>query len=466
MWGYRRLWSVAAALDWFERSDALLESFANRSKAAPHSPHSHFLGDHEVGNDRAKVPGPVKDVQMMSLTDRQKRQKDQRGSVMVMTAILMLGIVLAVGLCIDVARIYMVRTELQNAADAAALAAARELDSGTGGIADAVTRANAIVNDYGFNRAVVNISSVEFAVNLDGPYWPQGSDTDANASNIRYVRVTTESAATTMLFAIQALGNSHSESRTATAGMSAGINTICDFFPIAVALDPAVEAGDGTDGYPAPNTVMTLNFVQGTGSSATLNDKNYIVLEVPDINGTGSPETAVLSAGLTSICQTLNSNVEFHMTPSANMNNGPKQITDGVNTRFNMYANGYGNALQPGTFPPDSNVQQNITFAQYDNRTQGFVTAPNPNAPGQDQRRILLAPIVSPGTYSPPFAQVQKWAAFFLKSQANVTTPCNKDAADCGNLTVEWIDERLVIGRGFYDPSGGATSFTVPVLYR
>src|SRR5258708_27425272 len=34
---------------------------------------------------------------------------------------------------------------------------------------------------------------------------------------------------------------------------------ICDFFPVAVAL---------TDPNPAPGTIMTLNFVQGSGSSA------------------------------------------------------------------------------------------------------------------------------------------------------------------------------------------------------
>lgn len=402
-------------------------------------------------------------------SDKFDRWRGQRGSTMIMTAILMLGLVLAMGLCIDVARIYMVRTELQNAADAAALAAARELNSGTGGITDAVNVATTIVNNYGFNRAAVNISAtnVEFAINLNGTYWPQGSNTDANAANIRFVRVTTESAVTPMLFSARALGANHTEARTATAGMSVGINTICDFFPIAVSLDPAVQAGDDPlTGYPAPNTTMTLNFVQGTGNSATVNDTNYIILEVPDINGVGSPETAVLSAGLTSICQTLNTNVNFHMTPSANMNNGPRQITDGVNTRFNVYANGYGNALQPSTFPPDSNVQEPLTFNQYDNPTVATVTAPNPNAPGQDARRILIVPIVNPGTYDPPNAIVRKWAAFFLKDRSVVTNPCNKNTAACGQLHVEWIDERLVIGRGFYDPSAAQTSLTVPVLYK
>src|SRR5882672_11402153 len=67
----------------------------------------------------------------------------ERGSVTIMTAVLMVGLVLVLGLSIDVSRIYMVRSGLQNAADAAALAAARELNSGTAGLTDAVTQANA-----------------------------------------------------------------------------------------------------------------------------------------------------------------------------------------------------------------------------------------------------------------------------------------------------------------------------------
>ena len=389
-----------------------------------------------------------------------KRNKE-RGSVMIMTAILMAGIILAVGLCIDVARVYMVRAELQNAADAAALSAARELNSGAGGIQDAVTRATTIVNNFGFNRAAVTIATVEFASNLHGTY-VDSATAQASPLNYRFVRVTTQSAATPMLFSARVLGANHTESRSAVAGMSVGINTICDFFPIAVAL----EDSDLTDtGFtpPAPNTTMTLNFVQGTGNSATVANRDYIILEVPDINGNGAPETAVLSAGLTSICQTLNTSIPFHMTPSANVNNGPRQLTDGINTRFNLYANGYGNALQPGTFPPDSNVQEDISYDNYKNRTA--VTSPNPNAPGKDDRRILIVPIVLPGTYSPPNAQVIKFGAFFLKRRSTVTNPCS-GAGNCAQLEVEWIDERLVIGRGSYDPGGATTSLTLPVLYR
>jgi hypothetical protein len=153
------------------------------------------------------------------------------------------------------------------------------------------------------------------------------------------------------------------------------------------------------------------------------------------------------------------------MTPSSNVNNGPRQITDGVNTRFNVYGNGYGNALVPSTYPPDSNVRENITFDDYKNRTA--VTAPSPNGPGKDDRRILIAPIVAPGTYSgtPVSAPTLKFGAFFLKRQSTVSNPCST-GGPCGQLEVEWIDERLVIGRGFFDPGGVDTNLTIPVLYK
>lgn len=409
----------------------------------------------------------------MCSNDKEARLKGQRGNVMIMTAIFAVGLMLAVGLCIDAARIYMTRAELQNAADAAALAAARELNSGTSGLNDAVTAAQASAlqtNKYSLNRTgatapAVTISSVEFAADLGGPWYAGAAAVPAGTeTSIKYVRVTTLTTNTAVLFGLSALGNSHAESRTATAGMSAPINSICDFFPIAVALDPSINAGDGADGYPAPGTIMDLNFVQGTGSSATVADKNYIVLEVPDINGNGAPETAVLSAGITNTCMALNANIQFHMTPSANLNNGPRQITDGTNTRFDVYANGYGNALQPSTFPPDSNVREGITFTQYNDRTA--VTAPNPNAPGQDARRILIVPIVDPGNYNPPQTVIKKWAAFFLINKSVVSNPCNKDTALCGQLHVEWIDEKLVLGRGGFDPNAGCSNFSVAVLYQ
>jgi Flp pilus assembly protein TadG len=394
------------------------------------------------------------------------RLASERGSVMIMTAILMAGIILAVGLCIDVARVYMVRTELQNAADAAALAAARELNSGSGGILDAVLQARNIVNNYGFNDVAVNVDAVDvqFAVNLNQDPYDSAETAAGNPTNYRFVRVTTQSVTTPMLFAARVLGANRSESRSAVAGMSVGINTICDFFPFAVALDDSNTTDVGFT-LPAANTVMTLNFVQGTGNSMTLKNRDYITLEVPEISGNGAGETIRLSAGVTSICQTLNVNVPFHATPSANQNNGPRQLADGVNTRFNVYVNGPGQ-LNPTDFPPDSNIAEGISFDDYKNKT--VVTEPNPNAPGQDDRRILIVPIIAPGTYTgaPVSAPTLKFGAFFLKRQPTVDNPCSNANDGCAKFEVEWVEESLVIGRGSFTPGGGTSNLTLPVLYK
>src|SRR5712691_5955053 len=131
---------------------------------------------------------------MSSISEQRDRLRSgERGSIMIMTAIFALLLLLMVGLCIDVSRIYMLRAELQNAADAAALTAARELNGGTTGIDDAVTQANAIVNTQGLRaKTGVAVATVEFAVNLDDNPYLSAATAKLNAANIRFVKVTTQ----------------------------------------------------------------------------------------------------------------------------------------------------------------------------------------------------------------------------------------------------------------------------------
>ena len=406
-------------------------------------------------------------------TDHQK--SGERGSVVIMTAISMLLLILMVGLCIDVSRVYTVRAELQNAADAAALTAAKELNGGTTGIDNAVLRINgpnAIANSQGFGNgnANVTISSITFAANL----YPDSDYVDAttargNAANIRFVKVITQSVSTDMLFASSALGGSWSENRQAVAGNSSIIPiTICDFFPAAVAL---------LDPNPAVGTVLTLKFNQGTGSQAVLADKDYIILEVPNINGNGTGETAVLTAGIPNFCKTLGDNI--NMTPSSNQNNGPRNSGEGINTRFNEYANGYGNALQPNIFHPDSNIQEGLTHDQYVNGSP--ITSPSTNTQyREDGRRMLIMPIIlpngPPGSVSAdgtPLTQnypayttnIKRWGVFFMKNKSLVIQGggCSSNPL-CGAITVEVVQVSGPISP--IVPTAEASSVTLPVIYR
>src|SRR5258705_873787 len=102
-----------------------------------------------------------------------RQQSNQQGSIIIMTAIFMLLLFLMLGLCIDVSRIYLVRAELQNAADAAALTGARELNSGTTGIDNAVTQATSIVNTQGISPKLgvtIEAADVNIAKIAYGPY--------------------------------------------------------------------------------------------------------------------------------------------------------------------------------------------------------------------------------------------------------------------------------------------------------
>lgn len=64
----------------------------------------------------------------------------QRGAIAIIIGISIAVLVGMIGLALDLGRMFVIKTELQNAADACALAAARELDGNT----DAITRADAV----------------------------------------------------------------------------------------------------------------------------------------------------------------------------------------------------------------------------------------------------------------------------------------------------------------------------------
>ena len=58
---------------------------------------------------------------MNVLSSKLKRErKGERGSILAMSALGMLSLLLAVGLGVDISHFYLVKSELQNAADASA----------------------------------------------------------------------------------------------------------------------------------------------------------------------------------------------------------------------------------------------------------------------------------------------------------------------------------------------------------
>ena len=90
-------------------------------------------------------------------TQTKRNRSGERGSILAMSAVGMLSVLLAVGLGVDISHFYLVKSELQNAADAAALAAASAINSNPSGIVEGTTRAVKAMNNYDFNHKDVGV---------------------------------------------------------------------------------------------------------------------------------------------------------------------------------------------------------------------------------------------------------------------------------------------------------------------
>jgi hypothetical protein len=129
----------------------------------------------------------------------------------------------------------------------------------------------------------------------------------------------------------------------------------------------------------------------------------------------------------------------------------------GMNTRFGDYT--VHPQANPIDEPPDTIIDQNITYATY--RTMqgnGVVEMAN----GVKNRRIFQAPIADNTTYNnngsgPATVTAKTLAGFFLR---------RKVGADC-KLEVEYIGAGMAVPDGTYQP--GLTQMpglSIPVLYK
>jgi len=461
---------------------------------------------------------------------RPNSRRGERGNVLTYTVLSILFLFLAVGLGVDLSHLYSVKTEIQNAADAAALAGASALLlPADGRIATAVDRAVDTLNKnkYNFNNdqfdAVMTKSAqrdlVEFAVNLDGPYFKEG--TAATMSSIRFVKVTTPSVPVNVFFSIPILGLTRTMTTTATSGLSVNSNVFCNFVPIAV-VEGAFGGGmgwmdangDGTKDYatdcnPPPDTPecdpathfcpgCKYKMMAGPGDFHDTSPGNYQALDAGD----GAKDLKLAIAGGTTNCITSNDDATFVTETEPGRMTGP--VSKGLNTRFDIYkvsdcppgmtCSNFGgaNATINGVtkpveewFPPDTNIYAGagppaggkggkgggtpgppppwdyagIWNSQYLSATESpLVNFKKPSHEAAAHRREIFMPIINKSEFEPGKDDVKfsKVGKFFM----------NK-FVDEGNMAifVEYIGPAF--GAGGFDPSGGSDApVVVPVLYR
>jgi Flp pilus assembly protein TadG len=376
---------------------------------------------------------------------RARTKQAERGSIMAVSAFGMLAFLLAVGLCVDISHFYVVQAELQNGADAAALAGASALNSQPAGITQAATRAAAAMNSYEFNHEGIDIdeSDVSFAVNFNGPYMDAAS-AQAVAENIRFVKVDVPAAPVGVVFAGLAMGGADTANiaAEATAGMSMPPNVFCDWIPLSVLDDPA-----------APTLIPGEMYVIRGGPHTSVSPGNRQILA---IGGSGASVVRINLARGISECAEPGQVYEKDTKPGVDA--GP--VRDGLNTRFDEYSAG----MEWQDFPPDVNVKEGITWEEYSNATPGSANweSPSPGHVGVPNRRVVVLPIISSSEFDPGRDTVTFWkfVAFFLKRKV--------PGGSGGDIEAEYIGERFVFGKGGFRPGGGPVNpqLAQPVIYR
>ena len=205
-----------------------------------------------------------------------------RGSMSIQMLVIMVPVLFGMmGFAIDLGRLYLVRGELNQAANAMALAAASQLNG--------TTAANtAVMNvlpppvgtgptyNYNFGGLQLGVDSTSFTSTVNPPACfataadaaaGTGGGTDCSAA--QFVQVSVSAQAPLLFWSLLPGGQSRRTSiaAQAVAGISAPVCTACNIVPIAIA---ALDAGDTADFGFIKDTLYTLSY-QCSGGTLPVN---------------------------------------------------------------------------------------------------------------------------------------------------------------------------------------------------
>ena len=381
----------------------------------------------------------------MKSSSVKRERKSERGSVLAVSAVGMMAFLLATGLAVDISHLYLVRTELQNAADAAALAGASALNGHPAGIEKAGGLATESLNKYEFNKKSISPDgiTVEYSRNLETGYVGETA-AKGDAANIRFVRVTLPQSAVDMTFSSMVLGKAVDLSAKATAGKSVSINAPCDYLPIA-----AIDAEEGEPNRFTRGKDYTIRRPPGDA----IEPGNYQILSIDGPGG--ADDRKGLGDGVDN-CLPAGSLVKTKPGITAG------DVRQGINTRFGEYAAG----LDPSEYPPDTNVKEGINHQAYlDSRLgrnlDNFQPPPR-GLTGEEDRRVVIIPLVKASEFEGgrDLVKIERFGLFFLQTKVG--------GGNGGEFKVEFIKFDTVVPRGGYVPGAGPGSreMSIPVIYK
>lgn len=184
------------------------------------------------------------------------RKLRQKGFVLMAAGLVSIALMGALGLALDLGRMYVTRSEAQTFVDAAALNGALYLDGSTTGITNARNAALATAGKYEFNSKAFGTPNVEFSSAATGPWSAAGSA----PLNSRFVRVGARVSVSLFFLRILTPYTSSPVSAHGVAGQVEKTTFAEGLFPFSpFAKDPTDAAGDKRFGL-TPGVDYTLRW--------------------------------------------------------------------------------------------------------------------------------------------------------------------------------------------------------------
>lgn len=276
-----------------------------------------------------------------TLNTRHTHSAPERGSVAIIVALSIAVLIGMIGLAVDLGRMFVIKTELQNAADACALAAANELDGNTGAKlrADAAGIWVSTGNKINFQHDAATDATVNLALTysetLNGIYGRSIDD-----KNAKFAKCTLSRPKIGMLFmGVLGIGSQ-------TVGAHAVASLVESQAPCTIPLGycmghptPGQKCADGSD--PDSNGLCIGNWSSGkfsAGSGDTVGETNingaFNWLDFPNDEGTGA--NVLKDQLITGYCGGLTDETVDAETGDMSV------LQTYWNTRFGLYKSGAG----------------------------------------------------------------------------------------------------------------------------
>ncbi|PHV40877.1 pilus assembly protein TadG-related protein [Janthinobacterium sp. BJB304] len=333
------------------------------------------------------------------------RRRRERGAMLIAFSILLILVLGFIGLALDVGQVIGRKTELQNLADNAALAAAAELVGTPEGLLAAVDKAKHSAADKSAWRrrmqgAILSDASIRFASAPASEWHAAGAVPDA--ATALFVRVDTQANAPSLgRVATAFLGALSPALRTLDTGARAVAGrTSLNLTPLAVCALSASAASPRTNAALLPAVeLLEYGFRRGVAYNLLKLNPHGPAAEHFVLNPLGQPGVvgSSLQVGESSVLPFVCSGtVLYPRIGSAQVHVHrpfPAALWPAFNARFNLHA---GSGCHPVTAPPDTNIRA------YPNTATNWWMTNTPDAPSALSTGNPLLSVADPESNATP----------------------------------------------------------------